>query len=164
MSDIGQAIFGGSKAQSQQNSHNEAYPWLQQQYAGQVGTGTGATSMLGNLLGLGDTQAGTDAFNQYKNSAGYQADEHAGTQAITNNNAARGLLQSGDTLKSISQYGTDLTNKYYQNYLNDLLGLSGQGIAAGGLISGAGQVSQGTSSSSQKPGMSKFIGSILAAA
>jgi len=168
MGDIGDALFGGSrsKQQSSSTSSNLAYPMLSTAYAGQIGNGTGASSMLANLLGLGNTQAGVDAFNNYKNSAGYQAEEKAGTNAITNNNAARGLLQSGDTLKSISQYGTDLTNRYYNNYLNDLLGLSSQGIAAGGLLSDAGRVSSSTSSgnsSNKSGGMGKFLGSALTA-
>lgn len=164
MGKVGQFIFGGSKADSKQDSYNQAYPYVQQQYGGQVSNGTGANDMVSNLLGTGDTAEGQAAFENYKNSAGYQAAEHAGTQAITNSNAAKGLLQSGDTLKGISQFGTDLTNQHYNNYLDRLLGLSSQGIQAGGLISGAGQVSHGTSDSSQKPGISKFLGSLLAAA
>lgn len=163
MGSIGDALFGGTTKKAQATSSNLAYPGLSQAFSGQIGNGTGANTMLANLLGLGNTQAGVDAFNNYKNSAGYQAEEKAGTQAITNNNAARGLLQSGDTLKSISQYGTDLTNRYYDNYLKDLLGLSSQGIAAGGLLSDAGKVSQSTDNNHEKSGgMGKFLGSILA--
>lgn len=164
MSDIGQAIFGGSKSKQTSDSYNQAYPYVQQQYGGVADNGVGANNMVKNLLGLGDSQAGADAFNQYKNSAGYQATEHAGTDAITNSQAAKGLLGSGGTLKSISRFGTDLTNQYFNNYLDRLTGQSSQGLQAGALISGAGQVSHGTGSSSQKPGMSKFIGSLLAAA
>lgn len=168
MGSIGDALFGGSrsKQQASSTSSNLAYPGLSQAFGGQISTGTGANTMLGNLLGLGNTQAGVDAFNNYRNSAGYQAEEKAGTQAITNNNAARGLLQSGDTLKSISQYGTDLTNRYYNNYLQDLLGLSGQGVAAGGLLSDAGRVSSSSSSgnsSNKSGGMGKFLGAALTA-
>lgn len=164
MGSIGQAIFGGSKSKQQSDSYNQAYPYIQQQYGGVANNGLDASNMVRNLLGLGDSQAGTNAFNQYKNSAGYQAAEHAGTQAIDNSQAAKGLLGSGGTLKSISRFGTDLTNQYFNNYLDRLTGQSSQGLQAGALISGAGQVSHGSGSSSEKPGMSKFIGSILAAA
>lgn len=164
MSDIGQAIFGGSKSKQTSDSYNQAYPYVQQQYGGVANNGVAASNMVKNLLGLGDTQAGTDAFNQYKGSSGYQADEHAGVGAITNSAAAKGLLGSGGTLKDISRFGTDLTDKYFNNYLDRLTGQSSQGLQAGALISGAGQVSHGQSNSSQKPGMSKFIGSLLAAA
>jgi len=164
MVSIGDALFGGSQSKQQSSSGNLAYPGLSSAFGGQISNGTGANSMLANLLGLGNTQAGVDAFNNYKNSAGYAAEEKAGTNAITNNNAARGLLQSGDTLKSISQYGTDLTNRYYDNYLKDLLGLSSQGIAAGGLLSDAGRTSSSSGSSHEKSGgMGKFLGSALAA-
>jgi hypothetical protein len=166
MGDIMQGIFGGSKSKqsSQSNSHNEAYPWLQQTYGGVAQQGVDSSNMLHNLLGLGDSAAGSAAFNQYKNSSGYQADEHAGTQAITNSNAAKGLLGSGETLKDISRFGTDLTDKYYNNYLDRLMGYGNQGLQAGGLISGAGQVANSSSSgnSSQKPGIAKFLGSIMA--
>lgn len=176
-------IFGGSKQkqsstqQSSSTSHsesgNQAYPWLQQQYGGQVGTGLGANNAIANLLGLGDSQAGADAFNAYKNSAGYQSALTAGTDAIMGNKAAGGLLQSGSALRGISRFGSDLASQYYDKYLNNLLGLSNQGLQAGSLISGAGQYSKSdsssqstgssTGSSSSKPGIGGLIGGIASA-
>lgn len=177
------AIFGGSKQkqtssnQSTSSSHsesgNKAYPWLQDQYGGMVGTGTTANSAIANLLGLGDPSAGAAAFDNYKKSAGYQSGLNAGLDAITGNRAAGGLLQSGSALKGMSKFATDLNSQFYDKYLNNLLGLSTQGLQAGGLVSNAGQYStadstsqsSGTSSgsSSSKPGLGGFIGGLASA-
>ena len=158
---------------SHSESGNKAYPWLQDQYGGMVGGGTRAYDAIGNLLGLGDPSAGAAAFDAYKKSAGYQNALTAGTDAIVGNRAAGGLLQSGSALKGISRFGSDLASQYYDKYLNNLLGLSQQGLQAGGLISNAGQYSlsdstsqsSGTSSgsSSSKPGLGGFIGGLASA-
>lgn len=170
MSNIFQGIFGGSKKQeqSQQSSNNQAYPYLQQAYSGQVGTGTQANSLLGSLLGVpgSDPSAGASGLNNYANSAGGQFTLSQGSKAITGNNAARGLLQSGATGQALENFGQQNAQQYVQPYIQNLLGLSGAGTAAGGLIGSAGQQSQGTSSgsASEKPGISKFLGSMIGSA
>lgn len=196
------SIFGGSKKKSSQQgsgysssqgssqsrssseslSHNLAYPYLKDAYSGQVSTGTGANAMLANLLGLGnDPAAAADAFQRYRNSAGFNSTLAAGSDAISGNAASRGLLSSGATLKRLAGYGQELNQQYYGNYLNQLLGLSNQGLQAGGLISGAGNEStsksqseassqqssqsrnqySGSSSGKSKPGLGGFVGSAL---
>jgi hypothetical protein len=151
-------IFGGSK--STQTSSNQAYPQLSQAYGGQIATGTGANSLLGSLLGVpgSDPSQGAAGLQNYKNSAGYQSTLDAGSQAITGNNASRGLLQSGATGKALSNFGQQTNQNYYQNYLSNLLGLGQQGLGAGSVVAGAGQSSSGSSSS--KPGLGGFLGGL----
>ena len=158
------AIFG-KPATQQQTSHsdNQAYPYLQGAYGGQVANGTGASDMIHNLLIGGPGAAG--AFDNYKNSAGFNSTLDAGSHAITNNNAAKGFLQSGATGKALTQFGQQTNQQYYNNYLDKLMGLSQQGLGAGSLISGAGQqsTSQG-SSTGPKQGIGGFLGTLAAGA
>lgn len=96
--------------------------------------------------------AGDAAFNDYKDSTGFRSTLDSGSQAITNNRAASGLLGSGSTLRRLSQFGQEANQKYLGDYITRLLGLGSAGLQAGGLVTGAGQVgnsnSQGTSNSS----------------
>jgi hypothetical protein len=85
----------------------------------------------------GGTGGSGDAFQNYLNSTGYQFQLGEGQRAITTSNAAKGLLNSGSTLKALNQYGQNLASTSFNNYLNQLGGLSQQGLAAGGAIGGA---------------------------
>lgn len=164
MGNLGQTLFGGEKKSSveKSNSYNEAYPYLKDAYGGQVSTGTDATSFLSKLLGMGGSDAAHGAFDDYKKSAGYDFALKSGSDAITGNAASRGLLSSGSTAKALSRYGQDVGSTYFNNYLDKLMGLSGQGLTAGGLIGSAGQKSEstGTSKGSSKPGLGGFLGRI----
>jgi hypothetical protein len=165
------AIFGGSKSKQQStassSSSNQAYPWLQQTYAPQAQTGLDATSALKNLLGLSGPSQFDDQFNDYKDSSGYNFMFDQGSKAITGNNATKGLLNSGSTLKALNMFGQNTASTYFNQYLDRLLGLSGLGNQAGSLISGAGGVSnsqsQSTGTSKSKPGLGSLIGSALSA-
>lgn len=97
-----------------------------------------ATSTTEALLGLGgDPKAGADAFNNYLNSTGYQFQLNQGQQAVTTNNASKGLLNSGATIKALARYGQGLGGQYFQSYLNNLQGLSQGGLNAGAAIGNA---------------------------
>lgn len=156
------AIFGGSKSSQSSSSSNQAYPYIQQQFGGQVRGGLQAGDQIRAILGLGgDSAAASQAFQNYKNSTGYQTNLDAGSRAVTDNAASRGLLGSGSTLQALTNYGTNLNNQYYNNYLQNLLGQQTMGNAAGSLIAGSGQKYSSTGSSSQKPGLGGFIGGVL---
>jgi hypothetical protein len=182
------SIFGGSKqkqtstnssvsdSSSSSDSRNQAYPWLQETFGGMGQTGVGANDALAALLGVGGDSAGQmAAFNNYKKGAGYQNIIDSGVSAIEGGAASRGLLNSGATAKGIARFGQDTASSFYDKYLSQLLGLSNQGLQAGSLISGAGNVStsqsqshatsQGSSTgnSSSKPGLGGFIGSVASA-
>ncbi|CAM6031248.1 unnamed protein product [Sphagnum compactum] len=152
------SIFGGSnssnQSQSQSASSNQAYPMLSSALGAQTTTGTSANNQLASLLGLNGTAAQTGAngaFQNFQNSTGYQFGLNQGTQAITQNAAASGLLDSGSTAKALDTYGQNYANTQYQNYTNQLAGLTNTGNQAGSVISGAGNQSASQSVSSVVP-------------
>ena len=97
------SIFGGSQQQStnQSTSQNQAYPALSAALSPQVSNGTTASGTLSGLLG-GQGQAGSDAaFANFRNGTGYQFGLDQGSQAVTQNAAAKGLLNSGSTARAL---------------------------------------------------------------
>lgn len=150
------SLFGGSKSKQTSTSNNQAFDQIKSTfspataYAGQGGDAIAA------LLG-GDATG----FNNYKDATGFDFLSQQGSRGITGNAAAGGLLRSGSTAKSLVDYGNNMQNQYSQDYLKNLLGLSGLGMQAGGLISGAGQQSNSTSKSSSKPGVGGFLGAAM---
>lgn len=143
-------LGGNSKQSSSTQSSNQAYGTISNDL-GSTASGVGdISSLLSSLLtGTG----GTDAYNAYKNSTGFNQQMQAGSQAITDNAASRGLLQSGSTAKALTQYGTNLANQNYGNYLTQLLGAQNSGINAAQVIAGAGQQSSGSTSGKSKTGL-----------
>ena len=168
-----QSVFGGERSKSKSNwqqsseSGNRAYPYIQETF-GNIASNTGqANDYVSRLLGLGgDASVQKAAFDQYRDSAGYNFLRDEGINAVTASNAAKGLLKSGSTLTALQNRGTQLADTYLTNYLDRLNNLSTQGLQAGALISDAGKysVSSGsgtsTSSGSEKPGITKFLGMI----
>lgn len=163
-------IFGGSKQKSQQQSTqesgNRAYGYAQQTFDPMVQLGNKAGSFIGNLLGLGDTEAGNAAFNDYKNSTGFQSTIDSGVNAIRQAGLNSGTFNSGRTQKRLMEFGQETNQKYLDNFLTRLFGLTGQGADAGKSIIGAGQYStgqsSGTSSGSSNNGMGGFLGGLMA--
>lgn len=145
--------FGSSKqkstnsSQQTSNSANQAYPFLQSALGDQVSNVGKGTSAIASLLGLGGSADQSAAFNQFKDSSGYNFIQDQGVRGITSSNAAKGLLGSGSTLKGISNYSSNLASTFLNSYLANLMGLSNTGIQAGQVLSAAGNTanSQGTS-------------------
>lgn len=138
-----------SENSSQQTSQsaNQAYPSLQSALGNQVNNTEKGSTALANLLGLNGTDAGADAFKQFKDSSSYNFIQNEGLRGINANNASRGLLRSGSALKAISGYTTNLATNFLNSYLSNLTGLSNTGIQAGQILASAGSTanSQGTS-------------------
>lgn len=148
------SIFGGSKQKS--SSSNQAYGNISQAFSPLESTATTGVNALNSLLS-GDSSG----FDAYKNATGFNAAAQQGSQGITGNAAAAGLLRSGSTGKALQSYGDNLQNQYASQYTNNLMNQANLGFQAGSLISGAGSTSQGSGSS--KPGIGKFLGTALAA-
>ena len=152
------SFLTGSPAKSTSTSYNEAYPWLKEQFGGMVGTGGDASDMIAALLGVGGDSAAADgAFENYLDSTGYNFALDQGSRAITGNNAAKGLLKSGSTLKGLTTFGQNLGKQYFDNYLGQLGSVAGRGLQAGGLIGSAGGRSTSTSKGGS-PGLAGAIG------
>jgi len=134
-----------AKSSSTSGNVNNAY--IKSAYGGQIGQGTGANNILSTLLtGQGDTAGAQQGYNNYLQNAGYAGAMKQLSQNLTGQGAASGLLNSGSTTKALGNYGTQLNSQYYNNYLQQLSGLSGLGLQAGGLVANTGQTSNSTSS------------------
>lgn len=130
---------------SSENTNNALIKSL---YGTQASQGTGATDYLSALLtGQGDTSAANSGYQNYLQQAGYAPAMRQLAQGVTGQGAASGLLNSGATANALQTRGTELNNQYYNNYLQQLAGLSGLGLQAGGLIANAGQKSTSTGGS-----------------
>lgn len=140
--------FSLGSSSSKSNSGNQAYNSLNSTFTPQTQNGVNANNTEADLLGVGgDPTKANAAFQNYLNSSGYKFQLDQGSQAITGNNAAKGLLNSGSTLQSLTQYGQGLGAQYFQSFLNNLQGLTNSGLQAGGLIGSAGQYSNSKSNS-----------------
>jgi hypothetical protein len=169
--DIVHMAFGGSsaesKSQSSSESGNKAYPYIQSTFGGTAGQTGSASSAMGNVLGLGGSDAMSKALDDYYNSAGGQFQLGQGLDALTSKYSALGLTHSGAAMKGMEEFRQGLASTYLDNYLNHLNELGQLGLGAGGLIANAGQFSnsQSTSKSSsdqETGGLGKFIGAIMA--
>lgn len=97
----------------------------------------GAASAL--LTGQGDTAGAQQGYNNYLQMAGYAPAMRQLSQSVTGQGAASGLLNSGATAKALQTRGAELNQGYFNNYLQNLGGLTNQGLQAGGLVANAGQ-------------------------
>jgi hypothetical protein len=88
--------------------------------------GTGGNGGASDPNGAIARQAAGAAFGNYLNSTGYKFQLGQGMQAVTGSAAARGLLNSGSTLKALDQYGQGLGSSYFSNYLSQIQGLNSQ--------------------------------------
>jgi hypothetical protein len=154
---VGAAIGGGvagllggeEQADQQQAAGAVAQPYVQQ--------GTAAVNQQSALLGLGgDTQGAKVAYNNYLNSVGYQGQLKAGQQAITTSAAARGLLGSGSTAKSLVRYGDQLGRENFNNYLGQLGGVASMGLSAAPTVANANMTAANTRAS----GWDQLIGGL----
>jgi hypothetical protein len=98
------------------------------QYAGEQ-----SLNQLGQALGLwGDF----DPNAQIAATPGYQFRMDQGTQALNRAANAGGGLYSGSTGKALTEYGQGLAGQYWNDYLNQLAGVTGMGQQAASLGSG----------------------------
>jgi hypothetical protein len=108
--------------------------------------GQGAMSQLGRILGIGSGTNGPDnsaLFSALSNSPGYQFSLQQGLNAVNQSGAARGLLNSGATIKNATQYGQGLAQSTLGTYLQNLFSLGQSGQNAAGTL---GQIGSNTGS------------------
>lgn len=94
-------------------------PWIE---AGQ--------KAIGQLSDIYFNENGAD-YSSYFKSPDYNFALNEGLSSIENRASMRGLL-SGRTMKEMTRYSQDHATKYYQNYVNNLGKISGQGLQAAG--------------------------------
>jgi len=90
--------------------------------------GANAFSAQQALLGLGGDSAAQMAALQ--NSPGYQFRLGEGLKGVQGSAAARGMLQSGATMKGLTQYGQNFASNEYDKRNQQLAGVAGMGFNA----------------------------------
>lgn len=102
--------------------------------------GNAAGDLLNNFLGVsGDPAKSAAALDTYLNSTGYQFTVDQGVKAITSNKAASGALDSGATLKDVSDYGQNTARAGALDWVKLLQGQQGTGVSAVNALTGTGQ-------------------------
>lgn len=79
------------------------------------------------------------AFDNYRNSTGYQFRLNQGMNAVNSGWAGRGLLQSGAALKSLNDYGQGMASAEFGNYLGALGNQQALGQSSASALAGVGQ-------------------------
>lgn len=127
--DISKNIAQENLGSATTDYNNSTLPaWQQQlnQYNQQLGTyndytakGVATPSNISNIV---------------TNLPGFQFAQQQGIQGIQNAASASGMLNSGNLLQSLDQFGQGLSQQYYQGYLGNLSGLAGLGQQASGQV------------------------------
>jgi len=117
-------------------------------YSPYLATGSGATTTLGNALGLNGAEGNAAATDAFQAGPGFQFALDQGNQAAMRQASAGGAINSGNTLAALTQFGTGLANQEYGSWLDRLSGASGQGLQAasgqGGALGGVANLYQST--------------------
>lgn len=142
-----------------QNAGNQIINTGEQKSAGALGqavdnynpylaTGAGATSTLGNALGLNGADGNAAATDAFHAGPGYEFTRNQGEQAALSAASAGGSLTSGNTMTALADYTSGLANKEYGGWLDRLSGAANQGLSAasgqGGALGSLASLFQGT--------------------
>jgi hypothetical protein len=110
-------------------------------------TGAGASTTLGNALGLNGAEGNAAATGAFQAGPGYEFTRGQGEQAALRAASAGGSLASGNTMTALADYTSGLANKEYGSWLDRLSGAASQGLSAasgqGGALSGLAGLYQG---------------------
>lgn len=79
-----------------------------------------------------------NAFDNYRNSTGYQFRVGEGMRALDNSYASRGVGKSGAAAKAALNYGQNIASGEFGNYLNALMNVSNSGLSAANAQAGVG--------------------------
>ena len=155
---LGSAVIGGASslgsAAIQSNAAGKATQNLQPYYL----SGGVATNALNQLLGISKSQPLSNGVTpSFTGSPGYKWQLGQGIDAVQNSAAAQGGVNSGNTLKALTSFGQGLASTDFNNYISQLMGLSGIGenaaagagnfITQGGNAQAAGLVGAGNAAS-----------------
>jgi len=143
---IGASIVGGILSRRSRNKQAretaQANERARQELAPFAATGVQANQAIGGALGLGGAAGQDEAFQNFLGSTGVRQQLRLGQEAVTSSRAARGLLNSGGTLRRLTEFGQGLAQQGFQNFLGNLGGVANRGFAAAGgaanIISGGG--------------------------
>lgn len=88
---------------------------------------------------LSPQQSAMSAFDNYRNSTGYQFRLREGMNALNSGYAGRGVLQSGAAVRAATEYGQNFASGEFGNYLNNLQVQQNLGAGAASSQAGVGQ-------------------------
>lgn len=104
-----------------------------------IAQGGKAGDTIAALLGLGGDQAAADAGLQtFRNSSGYTDLQREGFKGVNASAFAKGLGDSGATLKALQDRGVQIANSSEQQYIGNLGDLAHRGDQSRGLVAGVG--------------------------
>ena len=106
---------------------------------------------------------GNDVGAIINNIPGFQYAQQQGLSQIQNAASASGMLNSGNLLRGLDQFGQQLSQTYYQNYMGNLGNLANMGQnATSQAISGANQTGAQTSNAYQNLGSTQANAALAA--
>lgn len=149
---VGGGILSSNAQKKQVNAMREQIEENRRQYDTTVGRMQPYVDFgKGQLNGLNDVITNKNPSNYID--PGYNFRLKSGGNAITNSAAANGMIQSGDTLKALEQYGQDMGSQEYGNAFNRWLsegqfrqGLAGMGQDAAANLGWMGNANSGLNS------------------
>lgn len=101
-----------------------------------IDRGNWAGGITAGLLGNGDKAASAEALQTFRGSNGYQDLLNTGLGAVNSSAYARGMGDSGATLKALQTRGANIADQSQQQYLGNLNNLIQTGNSAIGTIAG----------------------------
>lgn len=143
------SFFGSDQKKAIKQASNEAMGYLDTgagQARGELGQyydqaqgflspytqhGGQANALLAAYLGAAGPEAQQQAFANFQNDPGYQAQFNAGVNALDRSATARGGLYSGAAMKGLQEYGQQFQRQAFNDRINQLSGFAGQGQQAG---------------------------------
>lgn len=106
-----------------------------------LSNGKAANSLYGDALGLNGADGNARATGAFQAGPGYDFAMDQGTNAALRGASAAGMLNSGNTLTALTNFGQGLANQEYGSWLDRLKGQSDTGLqAASGEMAGYGGV------------------------
>ncbi|WP_157220625.1 hypothetical protein [Flavisphingomonas formosensis] len=107
----------------------------------EVDSGNAAGGYIDALLGLDktDSAAADKAFQNYRDTSGYQFLQDEAQKGVLANSAAAGAFQSGATAKALQERAMNLADQTKNNYITQLTDVANRGTSAKGSVISQGQ-------------------------
>ncbi len=130
-----------------------------------IDRGNAAGATYAGLLGVGgDPAASAAALQTYRGSTGYQDLLDTGLGAVNSGAYARGMGDSGATLKALQTRGMNIANQNQQQYLSNLNGLIQTGNSAIGNVAGVSTDTTNANNAALQNGSDASQGAIISGA
>ncbi len=130
-----------------------------------IDRGNAAGDAYAGLLGVGGNPAASaTALDTYRGSTGYQDLLKTGLGAVNANAYARGMGDSGASMKALQDRGMNIANQNTQQYLSNLNGLIQSGNSAIGNVAGLSTATTQANNAALQAGSNANQGAILSGA